>query len=80
MTYLVRNPALGAVMDPDEPWCSPEHPSGSCSPSAGMAKPMTTAALNAFKALQDQLNRVASIKSWSKVPVDGRIGSGTVAL
>lgn len=63
-----------------EDWCSTSNRQGSCSPISGVCKPMNTAALNNFKALQDQLNRVAEVKDLSKIGVDGRIGPGTLAL
>ncbi len=81
MSYGTLHYGLGAVaFNAAEPWCSPEHPSGSCSPTSGIAKPMTNEALAAFKELQNQLNRVAQVKGWSKTPVDGRIGPLTIAL
>ena len=63
-----------------EDWCSTSNRQGSCSPLSGVCKPMNTASLNAFKELQNQLNRVAEVKGYSKIGVDGRIGPGTVAL
>lgn len=46
----------------------------------GVCKPSTTATLAAFKALQQQLNRVASVKNLPKVAIDGDIGPGTLNL
>ena len=46
----------------------------------GVCKPSTTATLAIFKALQQQLNRVASVKNLPKVAVDGDIGPGTLNL
>ena len=46
----------------------------------GVCKPMNFPALNFAKALQQQMNRVAQVKDWSKVSEDGAIGPGTVAL
>lgn len=63
-----------------EDYCSTSNRQGSCSPISGVCKPMNTVALNNFKALQDQLNRVAEMKGWMKIGVDGRIGPGTLAL
>jgi hypothetical protein len=63
-----------------EDWCSTSNPQGSCKPLSGVCKPMNTSALVNFKELQNQLNRIAVAKGWSKVDVDGRIGGATVAL
>lgn len=46
----------------------------------GICKPSTTATLAVFKSMQQQLNRVASIKGLPKVAVDGDVGPGTVQL
>jgi hypothetical protein len=68
---------LGAT---EEGFCSTSNPQGSCKPLAGVCKPMTTEALSQFKDLQNQLNRVAQVKGYSKIWVDGRIGKDTLAL
>lgn len=47
---------------------------------AGVCKPQNFPALNAVRAFQQQLNRVAQVKNLSKVSVDGAIGPGTLAL
>lgn len=47
---------------------------------SGVCKPMDFAALAKFKELQSQCNRVAQVKGYSKVKVDGDIGRGTVEL
>jgi len=47
---------------------------------AGVCKPQNFPALNAVRAFQQQLNRVAQVKGLSKVSVDGAIGPGTLAL
>jgi len=46
----------------------------------GICKPMNFPALDAVRALQGQLNRVAQVKGLSKTAVDGAIGPGTLAL
>jgi hypothetical protein len=46
----------------------------------GVCKPMNFPALNAVRAFQQQLNRVAQVKGLSKTSVDGAIGPGTLAL
>lgn len=46
----------------------------------GVCKPSTTATLAAFKELQQQLNRVASVKGLPKIAVDGDVGPGTINL
>ncbi|MCJ7752704.1 MAG: hypothetical protein MUQ65_16725, partial [Armatimonadetes bacterium] len=66
--------------DTSEPWCSVAHPSGNCTPIPGVVKALTPEMLNTFKAVQTQANRVAQIKGYTKIGVDGRIGPATVAL
>jgi hypothetical protein len=46
----------------------------------GTCKPSDFATLAKFKAFQEQLNRVAQVKGYPKIAVDGDIGPGTVAL
>jgi hypothetical protein len=47
---------------------------------AGICKPMTFAALAAFKNVQTQLNRIAKAKGWPAIGVDGALGPSAVAL
>jgi len=47
---------------------------------AGVCKPQNFPALNAVRAYQGQLNRVAQVKGFSKVTADGAIGPATLAL
>lgn len=47
---------------------------------SGVCRPGNKPALDAFKALQSQLNRAAVVLKLSKVDVDGRIGPKTVEL
>ena len=47
---------------------------------AGTCKPSDFGTLAKFKALQEQMNRVASKKNYATIPVDGDLGPGTVAL
>lgn len=74
MGYL----GLGLVDYPG--WCSDKNPQGTCKRLYGVCKPMTIPVLNLFKSLQTQLNRIAHVKGYGKIEVDGRIGSKTVAL
>ncbi len=46
----------------------------------GACKPSDFATLAKFKALQEQMNRVASKKGYPTIAVDGDLGPGTVAL
>lgn len=46
----------------------------------GVAKPTDNATLELFKALQSQMNRVASKKKIATIAVDGKIGTNTSAL
>lgn len=46
----------------------------------GVCKPMNFPALNYAKSLQAQMNRVAQVKGWSKIGVDGAIGPAVLAL
>jgi len=46
----------------------------------GTCKPSDFATLAKFKALQEQLNRVAQVKGFTKIAVDGDFGPGTVDL
>lgn len=46
----------------------------------GVCKPKNFPALNVARELQRQLNRVAQVKGFAKVGVDGAIGPGTLAL
>lgn len=48
-------------------------------PIAGVCTPNTPTANDAFKYLQNQLNRVSKVKGYSLIDVDGRIGGQTVA-
>lgn len=50
------------------------------SPISGVCLPMNAEAVATFKSLQGQLNRVAAVKGWPLVNVDGRIGEKTVSL
>lgn len=59
-------------------WCSPANPQGNCTPVSGVCKPMDAGTLAIYKDLQNQINRLASVKGKSLIGVDGRIGSGTV--
>jgi len=47
---------------------------------AGVCKPSDYATLAKFKELQRQLNRVAQLKGYTKIAVDGDLGTDTVAL
>jgi len=47
---------------------------------AGVCKPMNFPALNAVRAFQGQLNRVAQVKGFGKIAADGAVGPGTLAL
>lgn len=47
---------------------------------AGISKPSNVNALAQFKAMQTQLNRVASVTGNSPIAADGDIGGGTVTL
>jgi hypothetical protein len=67
--------------DEQSRWCSSSNISGpKCKPISGVCAPADFDALEKFKALQNQLNRVAKASGWSLINVDGRIGSQTVAL
>ncbi len=46
----------------------------------GVCKPQNFPALTASRELQNQLNRVAQMKGFSKISSDGAIGPGTLAL
>lgn len=46
----------------------------------GVCKPMNFPALGAVQEFQRQLNRVAQIKKFSKIAVDGAVGPQTIAL
>ncbi len=46
----------------------------------GVCKPKNFPALNAVRAFQNQLNRVAHVKNMGKVAVDGAVGPATLAL
>lgn len=46
----------------------------------GVCKARNFPALNAVRVFQGQLNRVAHMKKWSKVVVDGAVGPATLAL
>lgn len=46
----------------------------------GVCKPQNFPALTASRELQNQLNRVAQMKGFSKTSADGAIGPGTLAL
>jgi hypothetical protein len=46
----------------------------------GVCKPTNLTALGYVKSLQNQLNRVAQMKGFPKIGVDGEIGQGTLAL
>jgi len=48
--------------------------------AGGICKAANLTALNYVKELQRQLNRVAQVKGFSKVGVDGEVGPGTLAL
>lgn len=61
-------------------WCSSANPQANCTITPGVCKPMTSWVLALFKELQNQLNRLAVAKGYSKINVDGRIGSKTVEL
>lgn len=58
--------------EPGVTWNSTKYP--------GTCKPSDFATLAKFKAFQEQLNRVAQAKGFSKIAVDGDLGPGTVAL
>ena len=47
---------------------------------SGIAKPNDEATLNLFKALQQQMNRVAAKKKLATIGVDGKIGNDTTTL
>lgn len=47
---------------------------------SGVCKPQNFPALNAVRAYQGQLNRVAQVKGFPKVTADGAIGPATLAL
>jgi len=57
-------------------WCSEKNPQGSCKPLAGVCKPMFRDVLNAFAALQNEINRTLGT---SEIAVDKQIGTKTVA-
>lgn len=46
----------------------------------GTCKPMNFATLDKFKELQRQMNRVAKVRGFSIIAVDGDIGPGTTSL
>lgn len=46
----------------------------------GVCKPRNFPALDAVRVFQRQLNRVAQVKGFSKIVVDGAVGPGTLAL
>lgn len=46
----------------------------------GVCKPMNFPALATVRAFQQQLNRVAQIKGFSKIAADGAVGAATMAL
>ena len=48
--------------------------------SSMTCKPANFTALAAFKELQSQANRVAQMKGYKKIAVDGDLGPGTAAL
>jgi hypothetical protein len=48
--------------------------------AGGICKAANLTALNYVKELQRQLNRVAQVKGFGKVGVDGEVGPGTLAL
>ncbi len=93
-TYYVNPSSLGATTfvpseDPiyvpsseAQAWCTVTHPqpAAGCKPTEGLAKPTTATALAKFKEVQFQLNRIAAVKGYAKIGVDGVIGSKTVAL
>jgi hypothetical protein len=47
---------------------------------SGVCKPANFPALGVARELQNQLNRVAQVKGFSKIAPDGAIGPGTLAL
>jgi hypothetical protein len=68
---------MGAL--PATDWCSTKNPQGTCKPIRGIVLPMTIAAADQFKSMQDEINRVAHMTNTAKVAVDGRIGPGTLS-
>lgn len=46
----------------------------------GVCKPLNFPALGYVKTMQQQMNRVAQVKGFSKIGVDGAVGPGTLAL
>lgn len=46
----------------------------------GVCKPRNFTTLNAVKAYQSQLNRVAQVKGFGKITADGDVGPGTLQL
>ena len=54
--------------------------SGVFTESGGVCKPSNSSTLAQYKAMQTQLNRVATVLSLSKIGVDGDIGPGTLRL
>lgn len=63
-----------------EPWCSVSHPVGNCTPIKGVVKAATPAMLAIFNSIQQTANRIAQVKGYAKIGVDGRLGSKTAAL
>lgn len=47
---------------------------------SGVCKPKNFPALKTTQEMQRQLNRVAQVKGYSKISVDGAVGPGTLAL
>lgn len=59
-------------------YCSTANPQTNCKAIAGVCLPMTSMALEAFKNLQRQANRMAAKEGRALIDVDGRIGPNTV--
>lgn len=59
-------------------WCSTSNPQGSCTPIAGVCKPMNVDTLDVYEKMQRLLNRLLAFKGKTLISVDGRIGKRTV--
>lgn len=75
----------GTIADPADPSSSDEiamnNPDASSFKQVGnICKPLTFSSLAAAQELQRQLNRVAAVKGFSKIAIDGGIGPGTMTL
>lgn len=74
MTYFH---ALGAV--PRDDWCSDRNPRSACRGGPNICSPRFPRTLELFRQVQEEVNRVARARGFSRVAVDGDIGPETIS-